>query len=506
MAIDIRYIVNVYPSILPPGAQGLELNGLLFSRTDLIPIGGEYNGILQFTSAADVGSYFGTLSDEYYFATKYFLGYDNSFRRPRRLFIAAYYDQPRTAWLQGNPITPILANFKNITSGDLTVEFSGVSVSITPVNLSTVTSFSEVAQIVETAVRDAAPSGDAGEVGQATVTYSSLTRAFRIQAGGTGADGQTIGPATGAVADAMLWDADHSPTISAGTSGATAAAILEAIKDITQNWATFTSLWKATTEEKIAFAQWQALYSNSFLYVTHDDDSNLLIAQNTNNDASILAALNIDCAFVYGGYVYAAFIMGMAASIDYTGFNSVITFAHKAQTGLPYNVNHTSEARALEDKGVNFYGNYALRNDQFQFLFPGRTLGSWRWIDHYVNSIWFFSALETSAAFGLHYASRVPYNQPGFSLIRSFYMDPINAATQNGTIDAGLALSETQKAIIIQQAGHDITPDLERNGYYLQIRDPGPAVRVNRDSTDNKLWYTYAGSVHRLDLAAISIT
>lgn len=505
MPIDIRYIVNVYPSTLPPGAQGLELNGLLLTRNQDIPLGDDYKGMLQFPSAADVGDYFGVLSNEYDFATRYFTGTDITSRRPRRLFVAGYDDTARTAWLRSGTIVPLLSAFKEIAEGGFSATFSGVDVSITPVNLSTITSFSEAAQILQEAIRAAAPEGN-DEIALATVEYSSSFTGFILRGGGTGEDGQLITGAAGNLAEAMKFTDESGVVRSEGSAGKAPAEIMDRIKRATQNWATFTSLWKATTEEKVAFGQWQTQYLNSFMYVPHDDDNNLLIPLNKDNDATILNELKIDCAFLYGGYIYAAFVMGIAASVNYAGQNTVLTYAHKAQTGLPYNVDDTVSARALEDKGVNFYGNYALRNDQFQFLFPGRTLGGWRWIDHFVNSIWFFSALETGAAYGLRYASRIPYNRVGASLIRSFYMDPINAATVNGTIDVGLELSEAQRALVAQEAGQDISGELSRNGYCLKIRIPGPEVRVNRDSTENKLWYTYAGSVHRLDLNAISIT
>ncbi len=502
MAIDIRYIVNVYPRTLPPGAQGLEMHGLLLSRSQYIPLSPDYGNMLQFPTAADVGEYFGTTSPEYEFANHYFPGFDTAERRPRLLLIAAYPDSPRPAWVRGDAVTEPLSAFKMLEAGTFTASFSGTVVEITPVNLSTITSYSEAALVLQNAIRAAAPE-DAAEIARATVEYNSDFSAFVLTSGSAGADGESISDIGGSVADVMNFS---NPVISNGTGVKAPAAIMESIKATSQNWASFTTAFPADSETKVALAKWQALYPNSFLYVPWDTDQKLTIANNTDNDAVLLRNLNVDVAFVYGDSTYAAFFMGSIASINYQGRNSVVTFAHRFQTGLAYNVNDTVVAQALEDKRVNFYGNYALRNDKFQFAFPGMTLGEYKWIDHYVNSIWFFSALETGAAFGLRYCNRVPYNEPGKALIRSFYQDAINAAVRNGTIDKGLDLSEVQKTQIIQEAGFDITGLLARNGYYLLVDIPGPEVRVNRESTLNKLWYTYAGSVHRLDLSATSIT
>lgn len=533
-AIDIRYIVNVLPSTLPPGAAGLDLLGLLLTRNQTIPIGGDYGGVLKFPTAADVGAYFGTTSDEYEFAVRYFLGTDVADRRPRGLLIGAFPDQPQTAWVRGAALKPpLLSTFRAITAGELSISFSGTVVDIEPVNLSTVDSFTEIAEIVQAAIRaqaevDPGPNtamaaatfrtgsaskfsfaplaAGADEISLATVTWNANTYSFEIRGGGEGTDGQTISDISGNLADAMQVSDDYMPAISDGTSGKDAKAILEGIKSRTQNFATYTTLWNATREEKVTLGEWQASYPNYFMYVPHDDDPNLTIFGNTDNDASILRALDIDCAFMYGSFIYSAFVMGMAASINYQGSNSTMTFAHRSQTGLPYAVSDTPTAQALEDKGVNFYGNYALRNDEFHFLFPGRTLGSYRFIDHYVNSIWFFSALETSAAYGLNHTKRIPYNDAGLAVIRSFYQTAITAALNNGVIDTGVTLSDSQKAIIIAEVGRDITRDLFKNGYYLEIRQPDPSARIDRDSTDNALYWTYGGSVHRLDLTAKSLT
>jgi Protein of unknown function (DUF3383). len=505
MAIDIRYIVNVYPRTLPPGAQGLEMHGLLLSRSPYIPLSPEYGNMLQFPSAADVGEYFGTSSPEYEFANHYFPGFDTAERRPRLLLVAAYPDQPRPAWVRGDVITDPLSVFKSVQSGTFTASFSGTDVEITPINLSTITSYSEAALILQNAIQAAAPENNS-EIGNATIEYNSDFSAFVLTSGSDGEDGETITDIAGTIAELMNLTVEKSPVVSNGSSGKAATDIMESVKATTQNWASFTTSFLADSETKVALAKWQTLYPNSFLYVAWDTDKKLTIANNTDNDAVLLRNLNVDVAFVYGESIYAAFFMGSIASVNYQGRNSVVTFAHRFQTGLPYNVNDTVTARALEDKRVNFYGNYALRNDKFQFAFPGMTLGEYKWIDHFVNSIWFFSALETGAAFGLRYCNRVPYNEPGKALVRSFYQDAINSAVRNGTIDKGLGLSEMQKTQIIQEAGFDITGLLVRNGYYLLVEIPGPEVRVNRESTLNKLWYTYAGSVHRLDLSATSIT
>lgn len=499
MAIDIRLIVDVTPSILSPGGQDLELNGMLLSRSDRIPASPTYRNMLQFASPEMVADYFGPESDEYAAAVHYFSGYSNSFKKPRRLYVALYPDRDAAAWLRGAEVEDDLAAFKAVAAGELEAVFSGVAAAITPVNLSAAASYSEIAAIVQEALRQAAPNGNAEAEG-ATVEYDSDFKAFVVRAGGPGAAGQTLAVGDSGLAALMRLDAGSSPTASNGVSAMARTEILDGIRETTANWATFLTVWDNDVDEAIGFARWASTFAVRFLAVMHNAD-----AQTCVDIADALAGLNLDAAVAYGDARYAAFISGIAASVDYNREQGAVTYAHKYQAGLPYNVVDTAQAQIFVDHGVNFYGSYALNNNEFVFLYPGRTLGEWRWIDHFINGVWFYEALKLSAMQTLRSTPRIPYNQRGLGYIHAGYKSPINRAVLNGVIDVGLELTESQTATVIREAGKNIASDLFMYGFHLQIRLPAPEVRVTRDSTVNTLWYCYAGSVHRLELAARSI-
>ena len=145
---------------------------------------------------------------------------------------------------------------------------------------------------------------------------------------------------------------------------------------------------------------------------------------------------------------------------------------------------------------------YATRNDDFVFLYNSNMFGDYNFIDPFINSIWFNNALQVAIMNGLSQSPRVPYNEDGYTLIRSWCQDPINRAQRNGVIDPGVNLSEAQKTELIREAGLDITSNLQTDGYYLQVVDGGPQVRTTRDTPSCSLWYAYAGSVHRVELAS----
>ena len=102
-------------------------------------------------------------------------------------------------------------------------------------------------------------------------------------------------------------------------------------------------------------------------------------------------------------------------------------------------------------------------------------------------------------------APRVPYTDAGYTMIRAWVQDVADRAINNGVIDLGVSLSQTQKAELMREAGVDITTELYNSGYYLQIVDAPAATRQARESPACNFWYTYGGSVHRLNLPSTAI-
>lgn len=496
MAIPASQIVNVTPRLIAAGGTDLVMNGLLLTQNALIPL---TDFALSFTSAESVGDYFGTTSDEYLFAVRYFLGYDNSFKKPRALYVAPRVLSAASGWLRGGKLTATLADLQAVADGAMSVTVDGSAVALASIDLSAVTSFSDVATALTTAMS-----------GAATVTYSSFTRAFQIVSNTTGASSSvsfaTAG-ASGTDLSALLNLADGTGAIlSPGMDAMSVAENMAAVRTFSDNWVTFTSVYTATDSEVLELAAWATGMGVDYLYVPWSTDAELLNPNSTTSIAAQLTAANAGAtAGVYGTYAYAAFVMGAAASIDWDRINGVINFAHKGQSGLAPNVTDGQTAQALIKQNWSFYGNYATRNDNFYLFFPGVMFGQYGFIDPYINAIWLKNVIQVSCMAGLASVGRVPYNDAGYALIRAWLVDPVNRALRNGTIDVGVTLSESQKAQLIQEAGEDISEELFVNGFVIRIDDPGASVRVNRESPTISLWYTYGGGVNRLEIASTAI-
>lgn len=288
--------------------------------------------------------------------------------------------------------------------------------------------------------------------------------------------------------------------VSDGSDALTPAANMQSVVNQSTNWVSFTTLKEATDVEIQQFAEWNNSNPIEFLYVPWQS-SNALKTSGEGTLVTTLKEANYEgFCMNYAPDVYTAtLVMATAASIDWNRANSVVSYAFRKQTGLAASVTDDDSATALLANNVNFYGRYAARSTDFSFYYDAKMFsGNYGFVDTYINMIWLKNVMQISLANGLTSIGRTPYNEIGYTQIRAWLNDPITRALNNGVIDTGIELSESQKAQLYAEAGEDISTELYTNGYYIQVLDPGAAARVNRDSPIINVWYTYGGSVNRL--------
>ena len=501
MAITASHIVNVLPRVITGGSADLELNGLLLSDNAIISAS---TMVLEFPSARAVGDYFGLTSVEYAAADVYFTSYNNKFTAPKAFFVARRVAEAVPAWLRGGKVTRTLAQLKAVTSGGMVLSIDNTAVNVSGVNLSGAGSYSDAAALLQTAIRAATDGGSAA------VTWSSLTGAFTVTSGTSGSASEVsfaAAPASGTdLADLLNLTEKAGAILSAGMDALTAEEQMAAIRAKTENWVSFTTAWEADAEEALEWAEWANAHSG-WLYVAYTTNAATVSADSTADPASVLKNAGPDhTTIIYGSLEYAAFIMGVVASVAWQRVNGTITAAFKKQSGLAPRVVDEGAASILEGKNCNYFGNFATRNAQFIFMYPGcLTASDYGYIDPYINSIWLNNRLQVALMDGITSAGRVPYNIRGYTMIAAWMMDPVNAARNNAAIEPGVVLSERQKSEVMNEAGLDISNELWTQGYYIQVLDPGAEARARRDSPVISLWYTYGGAVQRIEVASTAI-
>jgi len=492
--IPASYIVAINPRLIPAGGTDLEFNGLFLTENALIPTDAP---LMAFTSADTVAAFFGETSPEYSAAALYFLGYNNSFAKPRRLMFGRRISSAAGAWIRGAKFNGTLADIQAITSGALTITINETEIALTSVDLSSATSFSDAASTIETALDS--------DLAGVTVTYSSLTGAFQINSPSTGAT-ETITYATGTLAELLNLTETAGAVLSQGSDALTQSANLNAIKAQSQNWVTFTTLYTASDAEHLGLAQWANNQGIDYMYVGWTNDARLLIQGGTSDIASQIEAAEYGAtALVYDNVNVAAFVMACAASIAWERYQGTINFAFKHIDGLAATVTDETTAALLDAHNVAYVGKFATRNDDFTFLYPAAMFGKFGFIDTFVNTVWLKNVMQVSVMNGLTNNGRVPYNDRGYALIRAWLQDPVNRAVNNGCIDPGVTLSESQKTQIFNETGKDLTTELWTKGYAILVEDAGAAVRVGRNSPNISVYYTYGGSVNRIEVASTAV-
>lgn len=499
--IPASAIVQVTPSVLAAGGRALDIIGLLLTDSIRVPVG----AVQPFSNADDVADYFGPLSTEAALASVYFQGFTRSNVKPEKVLFTQYPTASVAAYLRGGAIDGLtLSQLQAIPVGTLTVTCNGSGYVAAAVNLSTATSFSDAADIIQTAF------GGTGATPFLT-TYDSIAGSFLFTTKVAGT-GSTIDYATtNTLASNLLLTLATGAVISQGAVAATPAAFMTAVKQITQDWATFMTTFDPDVtgnDNKLAFAQWNATQNNRWGYVCWDTDA----APKT----TVPSTLSLGYLLQQGKYsgtcliwapdaTKAAYICGSAAAIDFTEHNGRITFAFKSQSGLTADITSQTTAENLETNGYNYYGAWATANDQFIFLYPGSVSGEFLWFDSYINQIWLNNQFQLALMVLLTNVKSIPYNSAGYALIEAACLDVINQGLNFGAFRAGVTLSEAQAAEVDGDAGVKISTTLNQRGWYLQVLDASPQVRQARGSPPCTFWYMDGQSVQRINLASIDL-
>jgi hypothetical protein len=121
------------------------LNGLILTESTEVPIG----SVLGFATAADVSNFFGATSPEANAANIYFLGFDNSTKKPGTLLFAQYPDADVAAYLRSASLAGMTLDQLKALSGPLIVTVDGTQQTSGTIDLSGATSFSAAAQLIE---------------------------------------------------------------------------------------------------------------------------------------------------------------------------------------------------------------------------------------------------------------------------------------------------------------------------------------------------------------------
>ena len=488
--IPASAIVNVLPGVISAGGTGLVMQGLFLTNNPRAP----YGAILSFASAANVAAYFGPSSNEAAAAAIYFAGYTNSLQTPPSVLFAAYETASVAAWLRGANMGLTLAALQALT-GSLTISVAGTPLTSSTINLSSASSFSNAASIIQAAFTSPA----------FTVTYDSISGGFLVTSNATGAVAITY--ATGTLAASLGLTAATGGVLSQGVVADVPGTAMSAIVAQTQNFATFTTLFAPTDAQLIAFGTWNGLQNNRYLYVGWTSSVSAYSNPDTTSPVALLKAANVSGTFpIYAPtFDKAAFYLGYGAAIDYTAPRGRTVAAFRSGPGLTADVTDQTIGAQLTTNGYTFYGAWATANQQFVFGYNGQVTGPFGWVDSYLDQIWMNNGLQLSLMTMLTTLGQIPYNSDGYEMIQAACYSVISSALSFGAIRAGVTLSASQASAAAALVGQDVSQILYARGWYLYVQDPGAQARAARQSPTCIFLYTDGQSVQRITLSSLMV-
>lgn len=484
MTIPASELVDLQPRTLGVGSGGVDFNGLFISRNSNLPV----DTVVQFSSADGVGDYFGDASEEYSLATNYFLADDNKQKSPTTLYFYRNTNADVSAFIRGAKVSAKISVFNAITDGVLNLVVDGAEVNITAIDLSSATSYSAIAEAINT------------RAGQDYFSYDANFGAFVVSSQTTGAESSVVVNETN-IANDLSFLMNLTQSQGAVTSaGATATSLTQtmqnAIKKL-QNFVSFMPVFQETDAEKLELAEWCNSKSTRFVYSATETNANALVYNNVSSfgqeTSSYYGVLNN-----YNSKEFSAFAMGFIASIDFERRLGRKTFAYRSQSGLSYTVDDVDNAQALISNGYNFYGSYATASQAFTFAQPGQISGQAKWLDTYLGQIWLKTSLQSVWMTLMQNANILPFNSDGYNAVYAASMDVITSALNNGVIVKGVSLDNSQIDQVNREAGLDISDSLYTAGYYLQIPDASSQTRQDRGPLLPNLWYCDGGSIQSI--------
>lgn len=481
MAISFNKYVSIVSGI-GAGAtvRQRDLIGRLFTDSNLVPPG----TMLDFTSAADVGTYFGTSSEEYARAVFYFAWISKNITRVQKITFARWVDAAVAPRVYGVSATYTLANFTSVSAGSIGITMGVSTTQLTAIDLSAATSLADVAAAMQTKIRAYTAGGAVFTA--ATVTYDATRKSFNLVGGATGAAPMaiTVGGTGTDLSSRLGWLAGSIQAT--GSAAVSITDTLQASADASSNFGSFLFMPTLSIDEVVEAATWNNAQNISFQYMvpvaSTDTTAYHTALKNLGGTAVTLSVTS-------GEYPEMVPMMIMAAT-NYQAQNSVQNYMFQ-QFNLTPSVTTTTLSNSLDTLRINYYGRTQTNGQLIDFYQRGLLMGlatSPSDQNVYANEQWLKDFIGTQIMTLLLSLARVPANAQGVSQLQAIIQASVTSALTNGTISVGKPLTPTQQLFITEQSGSDKAwYQVQNIGYYLTVKILSVAVD---DRTEWKATYT----------------
>ena len=458
----------------------------IFSNNLLIPT----STVLEFSTADEVATYFGTTAEEYKRASFYFGSISKTVTIPNKISFYKYNAVDSNALIYGGKTQKALADFTAISDASFDLEIAGVTHTIVT-DLTSAVSLADIALLIQTQTQLETDT----QFATATVSFNATRGSFDFVSGDTGTASISVvaGTSGTSIVDLIEWNA--SAIFSDGLVSQTITENLNASVDVSTNFATFLYTPVFTIASKIEVAQWAKLQNFRYLFVTHTSYND---AQ-AHYDALNIYSLCITLESSADGQYHEMMPSIIAASTDYSKAKSVKNYMYQPFTATA-TVNTTAESNFLDSIKINYFGK---TQDSVSFYQKGFLMGTSidaQYANIFINEVWFKDSC-TSAILNLQLAlDQIPYNTTGQAQISTVLQGVIDEALSNGVISVNKTLSTIQRLYISQLSGDENAYiQVQSIGYWLNVALVTTVVNgVTEYSADYTLIYSKADVINKV--------
>lgn len=489
MSISIKKYVDITSGV--GGASAVKTRELIlrvFTTNALVPAA----SVLEMTELNDVADKFGTSSDEYKIAAKYFGFVSKLVTKAKKISFARVNTgsqvlPPTVISITNDDLTAL----KTHTTDTFSFTVNGTPYVTAAVNLGTATSFADVASKLQTAV--------VAKLVGTTVTYDDVEEVFKMTLPANLVPA-TIVMGTGALNDAL--GLDETAEISPGsTAYGSLSSIIEA-DDISDNYGSFLVLGNGQTLAEIqAIAQWNSAQNVKYQYLVGVTNANYVawfeaLKSFSGCALTLVADTNTEHDEMIPGIILAA--------TDYRLRNAGQNYMFQQLEGFTPKVDSNTLANAIDKTRVNYYGRTKHAGQPIEFYQDGYLCGGITaptQMNVYANEQWFKDAALVQLMDLLLALPIIPASDEGRSIVLAALTDVINQALFNGTIKAEKDLTTTQKAYIYQITGDPLAwHQVQQIGWWLDatIQQEVGANGATRYKVDYTLLYSKADAVNKI--------
>ena len=467
---QIKYVAITSAVANTAAAPYKELIARVFTTNPLFGA----NTVYEFTQSNDVADFAGSLSAEAKFASEYFGWVSKRAQKAAKISFMRYSFDALAPYIYSTQKVTALDTLKAVTAGSMVINLGGTSYTISNIDLSSVTSYADVATALQTAIR----ANTAGSTlwTASTVTYDATNTSFKLTGGATGAN--SINYATAAESGTDLsgligWDISSAPVISEGTNAQSITDILNKSVNLSTNFLTFGFLTASDAITNLeAIGAWVQEQNYNYRFCFDVSSSNYADSIAIANQYDGLTA-NYNINYGISG-LNPAWIMSaiLPATTNYNAPNGVKNYMFQEFPSQAVSVGLDGDGtlyQTLDNACINYNGQTQKSGKTIAFYQNGfNTNGTDSAI--FDNEAWLKDHISTDVLNAFLALDFISADRDGKAIITGILESNATLALNNHVFSNGATLNNNQKGYITQLTGDENAwLDVQNNGYKFYV-------------------------------------